>query len=189
MKTRHYLYTGGCSPSLKLFIIPRDSTLLAFLNAITHNHWMGEWLDILLSLVTLTILEVVLGIDNLVFLAIIAQRLPEHLQAKARKVGLTLAWVTRILLLAFAVWLTKLTQPLLHVMDLALSGRDIFLFLGGLFLLVKATQEIHAEFEPHEIERANMVRRKKISFSWIVTQIAVLDIVFFLGMWGPRRLF
>jgi len=141
---------------------------------------MSEFIDILLSLVTLTILEVVLGIDNLVFLAIIAQRLPGQLQARARKLGLTLAWVTRILLLAFAVWLTKLTEPLLHVLDLTLSGRDLFLLLGGLFLLVKATQEIHNEFEPHTKEPSAKASRKTVRFSWIVTQIALLDIIFSL---------
>ena len=137
-----------------------------------------EWIDILLSFVTLTILEVVLGIDNLVFLAIISQRLPKKLQSRARKLGLTLAWVTRLLLLASAVWITKLTQPLFTLFNYPFSGRDIFLILGGLFLLTKSTQEIHAELEPLHHEKA--VSTKPARFSVVVTQIAVLDIIFSL---------
>lgn len=131
-----------------------------------------------MSFITLTILEVVLGIDNLVFLAIISQRLPKHKQAKARKIGLTLAWVTRLLLLASAIWLTKLTTPLFTLFDYEFSGRDIFLISGGLFLLVKATQEIHAELEPEHVDP--VILAKKSSFGLVVTQIALLDIVFSL---------
>lgn len=137
-----------------------------------------ELLDILLSFVTLTILEVVLGIDNLVFLAIISQRLPKELQPKARKLGLTLAWVTRLLLLASAVWLTKLTQPLFSFFSYAFSGRDIFLIFGGLFLLAKSTQEIHTELEP--VHEEKMLNTKPARFSMVVTQIALLDIIFSL---------
>lgn len=139
-----------------------------------------ELVDIVMSFITLSILEVVLGIDNLVFLAIISQRLPKHQQAKARKVGLTLAWVTRLLLLASAIWLTKLTTPLFTLFDYAFSGRDIFLIAGGLFLLVKATQEIHTELEPEPVPDASIGVTKKSSFSVIVTQIALLDIIFSL---------
>lgn len=137
-----------------------------------------ELLDILMSLVTLTILEVVLGIDNLVFLAIISQRLPRHQQKRARQFGLTLAWVTRLLLLASALWLTKLTAPLISVSSLNLSGRDLFLILGGLFLLAKSTQEIHAELEP--IHEEKTIKTKFASFTMVVAQIAVLDIIFSL---------
>lgn len=137
-----------------------------------------ELFDIFLSFITLTVLEVVLGIDNLVFLAIISQRLPRHQQARARKLGLTLAWVTRLLLLASAVWLTKLTTPLFSLASFNFSGRDIFLILGGLFLLVKSTQEIHAEFEP--VHSESNVQVKHAGFSFIVFQIAVLDIIFSL---------
>jgi predicted tellurium resistance membrane protein TerC len=139
-----------------------------------------ELLDIIASLVTLTVLEVVLGIDNLVFLAIISQRLPKHQQSRARKWGLTLAWVTRLILLASVIWLTRLTQPLFSLFSHVFSGRDIFLLLGGLFLLVKATQEIHAEVEPgsgYTKEKINLPSR---GFFFVITQIAILDIVFSL---------
>lgn len=137
-----------------------------------------DLVDILLSFVTLTILEVVLGIDNLVFLAIITQRLPKHQQLKARRLGLTLAWVMRLLLLASAVWLTKLTFPLFSIADMDFSGRDLFLLFGGLFLLAKSTQEIHSEIEP--VDEAVHVSTKATGFGWIVTQIALLDIIFSL---------
>lgn len=137
-----------------------------------------ELVDILLSLITLTILEVVLGIDNLVFLAIISQRLPKAQQPAARRIGLTLAWVTRLLLLASAVWLTKLTGTLFTIFGNEISGRDIFLISGGMFLLTKATQEIHTELEP--MHEGKTVIAKPASFGWIVTQIALLDIVFSL---------
>lgn len=139
---------------------------------------MTGLIDILLSFVTLTILEVVLGIDNLVFLAIISQKLPKHQQKRARQMGLTLAWVTRLLLLASAVWLSKLTTPLFYLFDMGISGRDIFLFIGGLFLLAKATQEIHSELDikPHE----KTIKVAANQFVWVITQIALLDIIFSL---------
>lgn len=137
-----------------------------------------ELADILLSFVTLTILEVVLGIDNLVFLAIITQRLPKDQQPAARRIGLTLAWVTRLLLLASAVWLTKLTGTLFTTFGAAFSGRDLFLILGGMFLLAKATQEIHSEIEPLENGTAKV--SKPAVFGWVVAQIALLDIIFSL---------
>lgn len=137
-----------------------------------------DFLDITVSFVTLTILEVILGIDNLVFLAVISSRLPLHQQKLARQLGLTFAWVTRLILLASALWLTKLTQPLFSLFALEFSGRDLFLIAGGMFLLYKATQEIHAELEPvHEKE---IKLSKKKSFLIVVTQIAILDIIFSL---------
>jgi predicted tellurium resistance membrane protein TerC len=140
---------------------------------------MPEILDIGLSLLTLTILEVVLGIDNLVFLAIVSQKLPSKQQKRARQLGLTFAWVTRVILLASAVWLTKLTKPLVGMLGFTFSGRDLFLILGGVFLLFKATQEIHNEIEPHS--NTNSPVKIKLKQFWIVvSQIAVLDIVFSL---------
>lgn len=142
---------------------------------------MTEFLDITLSLITLTILEVVLGIDNLVFLAIISQKLPKHQQERARKIGLTLAWVTRLILLASAVWITKLTTPIISFSQWEFSGRDIFLIAGGIFLLIKATQEIHHELEPEDSGLKNsLTSNKKSKFSVVVTQIAILDIIFSL---------
>lgn len=137
-----------------------------------------EILDVSLSLLTLTILEVVLGIDNLVFLTILSQKLPKAQQANARRIGLTLAWVSRLILLACAIWLSELVNPVFYISDMGISWRDIFLFSGGLFLLAKATQEIH-----HELEPAQPVATLKAGFSqfgWVITQIALLDIVFSL---------
>ena len=138
-----------------------------------------EILDILASFLTLTILEIVLGVDNLVFLAILSQRLPKHQQSRARKWGLTFAWVTRLLLLAFAMSLTKFTTPLFSLFGFAFSGRDIFLILGGLFLLTKATQEIHAELEPFADEVVPSVKKQEVFFA-VIIQIALLDIIFSL---------
>jgi predicted tellurium resistance membrane protein TerC len=144
---------------------------------------MDIFLDIALSLATLTILEVVLGIDNLVFLAIISHKLPKHQQKRARKIGLTLAWVTRLMLLASAIWITKLTYPLFSVAGQDFSGRDLFLMAGGLFLITKATQEIHAELEaeiPTSDEIKQISPKKGASFGMVITQIAILDIIFSL---------
>src|SRR5690349_10070342 len=94
-----------------------------------------------IALLTLTVLEVVLGIDNVVFISILAGKLPQHLQAKARKLGLSLALITRVLLLLGISWVAGLTAPLFKVFGHAVSGRDLILFLGGLFLLWKSTME------------------------------------------------
>lgn len=140
---------------------------------------MNTFIDIFLSLATLTILEIILGIDNLVFLAILSQKLPKQQQRRARQLGLTLAWVTRLLLLASAVWLIKLTTPLFTLFGLGFSGRDLFLLGGGLFLITKATQEIHLEVDPNGNSR-KPIKFKRASFGWIIVQIAVLDIIFSL---------
>lgn len=137
-----------------------------------------ELIDIALSLVTLTILEIILGIDNLVFLAIISQKLPVSLQRSARRVGLTLAWMTRLILLASAVWITKLVTPLFSIFGMDFSGRDIFLFLGGIFLLAKATQEIHIEIDSDK--KKSTTPTLKTQYAWVITQIALLDIIFSL---------
>lgn len=136
-----------------------------------------EFADVILSFLTLTVLEIILGIDNLVFLAIITQRLPKSQQSYARKLGLTLAWVSRLILLASALWLTKLTTPVLTIVGNEISWRDIFLIVGGLFLLVKATQEIHGEMEPADAEGVSL---QAASFQWVLLQIMVLDIIFSL---------
>ncbi len=138
------------------------------------------YFDLIMSLITLTILEIVLGIDNIIFLAIISQKLPVHQQRKARQMGLTLAWVTRLLLLASAVWITQLTFPLFHIFDKGFSARDLFLLVGGLFLIAKATQEIHAEVEPEADEKTAKPPTKKHYFGFVIAQIAILDIIFSL---------
>src|SRR3989304_5392866 len=104
-----------------------------------------EWLtqpEAWIALVTLTVLEVVLGIDNVIFISILAGKLPRRQQAKARQVGLGLAMITRILLLAFIAWIARLTAPLFGVFGHEVSGRDLILIGGGLFLMAKATFEI-----------------------------------------------
>lgn len=139
---------------------------------------MNAYLDITLSFITLTILEIVLGIDNLVFLAIISQKLPPAQQARARRIGLTLAWVMRLLLLASAVWLVKLTKPVIEIFNMSFSGRDLFLLFGGLFLLFKATQEMHLEIDPEDHSKDPSI--KKATFMMVIIQIGLLDIIFSL---------
>lgn len=130
---------------------------------------------ILLSLLSLTVLEVVLGIDNLVILSILVNRAPEHQQLLTMRIGLTLAWVMRLIFLAFAVWLSKLTQPLFHLFEIGFSIRDLFMLLGGLFLLTKATHEIHQSFEEAQ---AKTVKKVTQAIGWILCQIVLLDLVF-----------
>lgn len=131
--------------------------------------------DIVVSLITLTFLEVVLGVDNLIFISIAVNRLPLSQQKAARRTGLMLALVTRLIFLSLVVWLVSLTQTLFTVWGNAISWRDIFLVLGGLFLLYKGTFEIHTELEGEE--EGNTIK-KMVSFTWVVIQIAVLDIIF-----------
>lgn len=136
------------------------------------------WVNALVSLFTLTVLELVLGIDNLIFISIISHRLPQEQQKLARRFGLSLALITRILLLASAYGLTRLTAPLFGIFTLEISGRDLFLLFGGIFLLYKATQEIHAEFS--ELEKQGEINPRFHRLWVVVIQIAVLDIVFSL---------
>ncbi len=133
-------------------------------------------LDSVINLVTLTLLELVLGVDNLIFIALISGRLPKHQQKTARRTGLLLALVTRILLLSTAFWLIHLTDPLFSIASLPISARDLFLIFGGLFLLYKGTDEIHGEFIDHNVPALN--RRSSQRFWWVIAQIVVLDIVF-----------
>jgi predicted tellurium resistance membrane protein TerC len=130
------------------------------------------------ALLTLTLLEIVLGIDNIVFISIIAGRLPDEQQAKGRTVGLMLALVTRILLLLSIVWIMRLTRPLFEVMGYSLSGKDLILLGGGLFLLFKATHEIHNKLEGEE--EHHDVKKKRATFGSVVFQIMIIDIVFSL---------
>jgi predicted tellurium resistance membrane protein TerC len=127
-----------------------------------------------LSLVILTALEIVLGIDNIIFIALLVGRLPLRRQERARVVGLSFAMLTRIALLYFIVWLTRLTRPWFSLQGVELSGRDLILLGGGLFLLVKSVTEIH-----HTLERSRSEpkARRFASFWLIVVQIAVIDIV------------
>src|SRR6201984_376491 len=140
---------------------------------------MGSLTDpqIWASLVTLTALEIVLGIDNLLFIAIVAGRLPPERQSGARQVGLALALITRLALLASIVWIIGLTRPVLELFSQPVSWRDIVLIAGGLFLLYKGTKEIHQRLEGETHEKA---RSARTSFTGVIVQIMVLDIVFSL---------
>ena len=130
------------------------------------------------ALLTLTTLEIVLGVDNVIFISVIVSKIPEPQASRARQIGLALALVFRILLLGVLVWLIGLTEPLLTVGSFAFSWRDIILIGGGLFLIAKATHEIHAEVErPAE---AGGKAQARSAFLWIVAQITVIDIVFSL---------
>jgi predicted tellurium resistance membrane protein TerC len=135
--------------------------------------------SIWLSLVTLAGLEIVLGIDNLVFIAILTNRLPPAQRPAARKAGMAMALVTRLILLAALAWIVTLTRPVLHVAGLGLSWRDMILMAGGVFLLVKATHEIHNEVEEGEGEPGAVAAAGR-SFAATVAQIAVVDIIFSL---------
>jgi predicted tellurium resistance membrane protein TerC len=133
--------------------------------------------DALIALVTLTVLEVVLGVDNVIFISILAGKLPPDQQNRARRVGLLAAMGMRIALLFSLVWIGRLTAPLFTVLDQEISGRDLILLGGGLFLLAKATREIHDRLEGEE---GHMAARVAPSFAAVVGQIMLLDIVFSL---------
>ncbi len=133
-----------------------------------------------MALLTLTALEIVLGIDNIIFIAILAGRLPEHLQAKGRTIGLVLAMIMRIGLLFSITLIMKLTAPLFAVLGSEISGRDIILILGGLFLLGKSTLEIHGNLEGEEAHDETKTTRRTVSFRGVIIQIMLLDIVFSL---------
>ena len=143
-------------------------------------HQAFFWIDDFnawIALATLIFLEIVLGIDNLIFLAIIIARLPESKREKARIFGLALAMLSRIALLVSLFWVMKLTKPLFTLWDFAVSGRDIVLFVGGLFLIYKATTEIHAMTQPQD-SKPNA--KQYAAFGIVIIQIMVLDIVFSL---------
>src|SRR6266705_884240 len=130
-----------------------------------------------IALLTLTVLEIVLGIDNIIFISILAGKLPAGEQPRARTVGLTLAMVTRILLLLSLTGIMRLTRPLFSPLGHPFSGRDLILLLGGLFLLWKSTREIHDKLEGEEGQQ-NV--KAGATFGGVIVQIALLDIVFSL---------
>ena len=131
------------------------------------------------ALLTLTLLEIVLGIDNIIFIAILVTRLPESKRDKARILGLAFAMLTRILLLISIFWIMKLVEPLFSVLGMEISGKDLILLGGGLFLIWKSTKEIHAQMQ-HEENEMLLATSSKVSFLGILVQIAFLDIVFSL---------
>jgi predicted tellurium resistance membrane protein TerC len=139
-----------------------------------------EWLadpQIWIAFLTLTLLELVLGIDNIVFISILAGKLPSEQQAKARYIGLALALATRVMLLFSLTWVIGLTAPLFTVLGEELSGRDLVLLIGGLFLLGKSTHEIHGSLEGEEGHKSAKIYP---SFVSVLIQITLLDIVFSL---------
>ncbi len=140
-----------------------------------------EWLtnpDIWMSFLTLCVLEIILGIDNIIFISIISQKLPKEQQGKARTWGLGFALITRILLLLSITWIMQLTSPIFTIMENEISGRDIILILGGLFLIYKSVNEIHEKIEnAHEEET---IRLKKVTFWNVISQIILIDIIFSL---------
>jgi len=134
--------------------------------------------DAWIALLTLTVLEIVLGIDNIVFISILSTKLPLEQQRKARRIGLALAMITRILLLLSLSWILGLEEDLFNILNHGISGRDIVLLLGGLFLIYKATTEIHEKIEGVDHESNPNIKRP--SFASIIIQILILDIVFSL---------
>ena len=130
-----------------------------------------------IALLTLTLLEIVLGIDNIVFISIVSSKLPQKQQPRARNLGLFLAMFTRILLLFSISWIIGLTEPLFAVFGVEISGRDLILLAGGLFLIGKATQEIHQKLEGEE---GHDSKRVAPSFAAVIIQILILDVVFSL---------
>lgn len=131
-----------------------------------------------IALLTLTVLEIVLGIDNIVFISILAGKLPKEQQAKGREVGLAIAMVTRILLLLSLSWIIRLEEPLFSVLSIGITGRDLILLSGGLFLIGKSTMEIHDKLEGKSDEHNS--GKAVVSFASVVLQIGILDIVFSL---------
>ena len=142
---------------------------------------MFDWLaspEAWVALFTLTALEIVLGIDNIIFISILVGRLPEKQRQSGRIIGLALAMGTRILLLLSLSWMMHLTEPLLSVAGYDLSGRDLILLIGGLFLIAKSTHEIHHAMTPEEDDEQS--ESKGANFISVLVQIAVLDVVFSL---------
>lgn len=135
--------------------------------------------DTWVALLTLTFLEIVLGIDNIIFISLVAGKVPEENQKKARLGGLAIALIMRILLLLSIAWIIGLTEPILTVADFELSWRDIILIAGGIFLLVKSTLEIHHKVEgQHEEDETGKKVKKTMSFTTAIVQIVLLDLVF-----------
>jgi predicted tellurium resistance membrane protein TerC len=131
----------------------------------------------LVALLTLVMLEIVLGIDNVIFIAILSGKLPQHQQARARTTGIALAVITRILLLLSIAWIMQLTQPLFTILGHAVSGRDLILLIGGMFLIGKSTYEIHERLETEDHRGA---ARVAASFASVIFQIILIDVVFSL---------
>lgn len=129
----------------------------------------------LISLLTLALLEIVLGIDNLIFISIVADKLPKNEQRRARAIGLSLALIMRVALLFSITWVANLKEPLFMIMDFGVTGRDLILFAGGVFLLIKTSKEIHNKMEGYDEEE---IKVTKVALNPIIFQIVVIDILF-----------
>ena len=146
---------------------------------------MFDWItspEMWIALTTLIALEIVLGIDNIIFIAILVGRLPQEQRQKARILGLSLAMITRLLLLLSLFWIMKLTAPLFTIFAQEISGRDLILIAGGLFLIGKSTLEIHHDIDEAESQSTDTALQEgaKKGFFAVLIQIAILDIVFSL---------
>ena len=180
----------------QIFLCSKDALFVLFLKAFISTFEESkknmEWLanpEIWVSLITLTVLEIVLGIDNIIFISIMASKLPAKKQKKARQLGLALAMITRVLLLLSLSWIMTLTSPLFNFGEwiglsegelfekFAISGRDLILLIGGLFLIYKSTTEIHDKLEGAEHQSDG---KAVVTFSGVIIQILILDIVFSL---------
>ena len=139
--------------------------------------WAGDP-QIWAALLTLTAIEIVLGVDNIIVISVLANRLPPHRRAHARRLGLVLALVTRLALLACIAWVAKLTAPMFEAFGRAFSWRDVILISGGLFLVYSGTREIHGHIESHEASRGP--GSASTSFARIIAQMVLLDMVFSL---------
>lgn len=150
------------------------------LSLLTNKGKIMDWIfnpEIWIALLTLTVLEIVLGIDNIIFITILTGRLPIEQRNRGRIIGLAMAMIMRILLLLSLTWIMSLTKPLFQMLSQEISGRDIILLIGGLFLLAKSTHEIHVNLEGEEEDKE---KPKAVSFIGVITQIAILDIIFSL---------
>ena len=134
--------------------------------------------EYLLPLVTLVVLEIILGIDNVIFISILADKLPKEQRNKLRQLGIGLAMIMRLVLLTVISWIMKLDQPLFTVMHTEISGKDLILLSGGLFLLYKSTKEIYLKSEEEHYDYEDAVVKKKVTFREMLIQILLLDIVF-----------
>ena len=137
-----------------------------------------DFTEIILPLITLISLEIILGIDNVIFISILADKLPEHQRHKLRQVGIGLAMIMRLVLLAFIAWIMKLDNTLFNIMDIDISGKDIILLAGGIFLIYKSTREIYLKSEEEHHDYEDAADKKQVSFRDMLFQILLLDIVF-----------
>ncbi len=137
-----------------------------------------DFTEIILPLLTLISLEIILGIDNVIFISILADKLPENQRHKLRQLGIGLAMIMRLVLLALIAWIMKLDNTLFTIMDIDISGKDIILLAGGTFLIYKSTREIYLKSEEEHHDYENAADKKQVSFRDMLFQILLLDIVF-----------